>query len=255
MRATANAAQGALRAAGAIEGVIADLNNRLGRQRDSQVKIAVSIHAGRAAVGEIGSSEPPMLMAIGEAVDVANDLRKAAAERDKAFAISEKVYADAGLAPVPIRTASRSGRRRGDTSSYLSDAAPIPSPTLDAARRTRPRAPCCGGCGPGGRQPALELRRLVGVVPPGLGHAARVARLGVRLAEHVPVGDPVRRLVPARDPVVLRRAARDRARGRRYRGSGGRWPRPPCSISASTTGLAMPEKLGEPLPSADLLEK
>ena len=34
-----------------------------------------------------------MLMAIGEAVDVANDLRKAAAARDKAFAISEKVYA------------------------------------------------------------------------------------------------------------------------------------------------------------------
>ena len=96
----ANAAQGALRAAGAIEGVIADLNNRLGRQRDNRVKIAVSIHAGHAAIGEIGSSEPPMLMAIGEAVDVANDLRKAAAERDKAFAISEKVYAEAGLAPV-----------------------------------------------------------------------------------------------------------------------------------------------------------
>ena len=42
----ANAAQGALRAAGAIEGVIADLNNRLGQRRDSKVKIAVSIHAG-----------------------------------------------------------------------------------------------------------------------------------------------------------------------------------------------------------------
>ena len=51
----ANPAQGALRAAGAIEGVIADLNNRLGRQPDSRVKIAVSIHTGRAAIGEIGS--------------------------------------------------------------------------------------------------------------------------------------------------------------------------------------------------------
>ena len=76
-----------MRAAGAIEGVIADLNNRLGQRRDSKVRIAVSIHAGRAAIGEVGSSEPPMLMAIGEAVDVANDLRKAAAERDKALAI------------------------------------------------------------------------------------------------------------------------------------------------------------------------
>ena len=122
----ANAAQGALRAAGAIEGVIADLNNRLGRRRDSKVRIAVSIHAGRAAIGEIGSSEPPMLMAIGEAVDVANDLRKAAAERDKAFAISEKVYADAGLAPVH-QDSITIGPAPGITA-YLSDAAPISSP-------------------------------------------------------------------------------------------------------------------------------
>ena len=123
----ANAAQGALRAAGAIEGVIADLNNRLGRQHDNRVKIAVSIHAGHAAIGEIGSSEPPMLMAIGEAIDVANDLRKAAAERDKAFAISEKVYAEAGLARSP-RTRSRSAPEPA-TTVFLSDAAPIPSPT------------------------------------------------------------------------------------------------------------------------------
>jgi adenylate cyclase len=123
----ANAAQGALRAAGAIEGVIADLNNRLGQQRDSKVKIAVSIHAGRAAIGEIGSSEPPMLMAVGEAVDVANDLRKVVALRDKAFAISEKVYADAGLAPVH-QDSITIGPAAGITV-YLSDAAPIPSPT------------------------------------------------------------------------------------------------------------------------------
>ena len=49
-----NAAQGALRAAGAIEGVIADLNNRLGRQHGNRLKIAVSIHARPAAIGEIG---------------------------------------------------------------------------------------------------------------------------------------------------------------------------------------------------------
>src|ERR1043166_9209378 len=41
-----NAAQSALRAAGAIEGVIADLNNRLGRQPDNRMKITVSIHRG-----------------------------------------------------------------------------------------------------------------------------------------------------------------------------------------------------------------
>jgi adenylate cyclase len=123
----ANAAQGALRAAGAIEGVIADLNNRLEQQRDHNVKIAVSIHAGRAAVGEIGSSEPPVLMAVGEAVDVANDLRKAAADADKAFAISEKVYADAGLASVH-QDSVKIGPAPGITV-YLSDAAPIASPS------------------------------------------------------------------------------------------------------------------------------
>jgi adenylate cyclase len=123
----ANPAQGALRAAGAIEGVIADLNNRLGRQHDNRVKITVSIHAGHAAIGEIGASEPPMLMAIGEAIDVANDLRKAAAERGKTFAISEVVYAEAALNPATedkITVGSAPA-----TTVFLSDAAPIALPT------------------------------------------------------------------------------------------------------------------------------
>lgn len=122
------AAQGALQAAGAIEGVIADLNNRLGTHRDNKVKIAVTIHSGPAAVGEIGAADPPMLVAIGAAVDVANDLRKAAAARDKAFAISEKVYADAGLHPADedMVTVPGVGIK---TTAFLSDAAPLPSPT------------------------------------------------------------------------------------------------------------------------------
>jgi hypothetical protein len=40
------------------------------------------------------------MMAIGEAVDVANELRKAAAAHRKPFAISEAVYAAAGLEPA-----------------------------------------------------------------------------------------------------------------------------------------------------------
>src|SRR5258708_6982633 len=120
----AAAAQGAVRAAGAIEGVIADLNNRLGRQPDNRLKIAVSIHGGHAAIGEIGASEPPTLMAIGDAIDVANDLRKAAAERGKAFAISQAVYTEAALSPVAedkITVGSEPA-----TIVFLSDAAPIP---------------------------------------------------------------------------------------------------------------------------------
>ena len=143
----ANPAQGALRAAGAIEGVIADLNNRLGRNRNRWVKIAVSIHAGRAAVGEIGSSDPPVLMAVGEAIDGAQELRKAAAARDKAFAISEKVYADADL--VPVHQDSITIGPGAGISVYLSDASPVASPewTLNGelGRRTTLRRLWAGG--------------------------------------------------------------------------------------------------------------
>jgi adenylate cyclase len=123
----AHAAQGALRAAGAIEGVISDLNNRLGRRGDDRLKIAVSIHSGHAVIGEIGSSDPPMLVAVGAAMDGVNALRKLAAERGKTFAISEQVYADAGLTPAdPDSITADAG---AGISVRLSDAAPIPSPT------------------------------------------------------------------------------------------------------------------------------
>jgi adenylate cyclase len=121
-------AQRALHAVGAIEGVIADLNNRLGRHEGDHLKISVVVHSGHAAIGEIGSSEPPMVLAIGEAVDVANEMRKLAAERDRAFAISERVYQAAGLMPVHDDEAVLH-RPEGMTTVFLSDAAPIASPT------------------------------------------------------------------------------------------------------------------------------
>jgi adenylate cyclase len=120
-------AQRALQAVGAIEGVISDLNNRLGRHDDDRLKISVVVHAGHAAIGEIGSSEPPMVLAIGEATDVANAMRKLAAERDRAFAISERVYLDAGLMPVQDDQATLRGPN-GATTVFLSDVAPIASP-------------------------------------------------------------------------------------------------------------------------------
>jgi adenylate cyclase len=91
------AAQSALQAVAAIERVITDINNRLGRQWDCKMNVVITVHAGRAAVGEIGMSDPPTVIAIGEAVDVANELRKTAAAQGKPFAISEAVYAAADL--------------------------------------------------------------------------------------------------------------------------------------------------------------
>ena len=99
-REPARAARRALRAAAAIERVVSDLDSRLGREGNRKMNIAVSIHAGRAVVGEVGSTDPPTVMAIGEAVEVANELRKAAAARGSSFAISEPVTTAAGVDPA-----------------------------------------------------------------------------------------------------------------------------------------------------------
>jgi len=101
---SARAARLALQAAAAIERAISELDSRLGREGNRTLKIAVTIHAGRAVVGEIGSHDAPALMTVGEAVDAANELRKelnkAAAAHGRRFAISEPVTTAAGVDPA-----------------------------------------------------------------------------------------------------------------------------------------------------------
>jgi adenylate cyclase len=126
-----DAAQHAVQAAGAIAGVISDLNVRSGRQGDSRLQISIAIHAGPAAVGEIGSAETPIWLATGSAMDVANELRAAAARSGKAFAISEQVYQDAELVPsgegkIMLQPA---GSDQPAVAAYLLEDAPVPSPT------------------------------------------------------------------------------------------------------------------------------
>jgi adenylate cyclase len=125
-----HAAQRAVQAAGAIAGVISDLNARSGQHGDDHLKISTAIHVGPAAVGEIGSAEAPMWLATGTAMDVANELRAAAARSDKAFAVSEQVYRDAGLSPpgegkIILRPAGSDQ----PVAVYLLEHAPVPSPT------------------------------------------------------------------------------------------------------------------------------
>ena len=135
----ARAARQALQAAGAIEQVMAELNERLGRQWNCKVTLAVSIHLGRAVVGEIGAFDPPAVIAIGEAVDATNALRKAAAAHGAAFAISQAVYAAAGVDPPPgeeIMVASPT--KAATIATVLSASAPaLPAP---AAPGLAPRA-------------------------------------------------------------------------------------------------------------------
>ena len=137
-RGSAHAARQALQAAAAIERVISELNERLGRQWDCKVKIAVSIHAGRAVVGEVGSADPPAMMAIGEAVDVAQELRKAAAASGKPFAISERVYVAAGLdSASQDKVMLRSPHSAAPIAASLSASAPaLPSSSRGSERRT-----------------------------------------------------------------------------------------------------------------------
>jgi adenylate cyclase len=134
----ARAARQALQAASAIEKAISDLNGRLGQEGESQITIAVSLHAGRAVIGEIGASEPPTVLSIGEAVDVANELRKVAAKRGKGFAISRPVYAAAGLDDSFREDASMTTADvDAPVAVSLSDVAPIPAraPTRFRERR------------------------------------------------------------------------------------------------------------------------
>jgi adenylate cyclase len=122
-------AQRALQAAGAIESAVADLNKRLGWAKEDGIRITISIHAGRAAVGEIGSSDPPTMMAVGDAIEAANELRREAAERNRPFAISQAVYAAAGIEPMyQDRVSLPSPDTDAGLVAFLSDAAPIPSP-------------------------------------------------------------------------------------------------------------------------------
>jgi adenylate cyclase len=99
-REPARAARLALQAAGAIERAISDLDDRLGREGNRKLNVAVSIHGGRTVVSEVGSTDPPTLMAVGETMEVANELRKAAAAHGKSFAISEAVTTAAGVEPA-----------------------------------------------------------------------------------------------------------------------------------------------------------
>jgi adenylate cyclase len=138
---TTRAARQALQAGGAIDKVISELNERLGRQWDCKVRISVSIHAGRAVVGEIGSPEPVAVMAVGEATDVANALRKAASAHGKAFAISEQVYEAAGLdPPSQDKVVVHSNGSESSITAFLSVSAPALPPGMQPRMRKPPAA-------------------------------------------------------------------------------------------------------------------
>jgi adenylate cyclase len=96
------AAKLSLQAAGEIGRSMRDLNDRLAQAWPTGIEFAVTVHAGHALVREIGLATPPSVIAIGEAIETTNDLRRAVARsaaRGAPFTISEAVYTTAGLIP------------------------------------------------------------------------------------------------------------------------------------------------------------
>jgi class 3 adenylate cyclase len=122
------AAQNALRAAGAIESVMTDLNGRFERSSSDRVAFFVGIHADYAAVGEVGPSETVTTLAIGAAPDVAKQLLAAAAAHDVPFAISERVHSEAGLVPAFSARIEIAPTDAGSpiVVAFLAKAAPVP---------------------------------------------------------------------------------------------------------------------------------
>ena len=89
-----------LQAAGDIERAMKDINDRLSRAWPGRIDFAVTIHSGRATILETASTTSNVVIAIGEAVETANDLHDAAvksASAGKPFTVSETVYAMAGI--------------------------------------------------------------------------------------------------------------------------------------------------------------
>lgn len=96
------AAMLSLQAAGDIERTMRDVNERLGRAWSAGIDFAVTIHTGRAMIRETASVTSNVVIAIGEAVEITNDLHKAAVQSamtGKPFTVSEAVYTMAGIAP------------------------------------------------------------------------------------------------------------------------------------------------------------
>ena len=97
----------------------------------------VAVHAP--AVQRRDAADAVVADAVVKAVDAANELRKAAAARGAAFAISQTVYAAAGVEPPPAETIMvATPTAAAATPAVLSAAAPaLPAP---AALGGEPRA-------------------------------------------------------------------------------------------------------------------
>jgi adenylate cyclase len=102
----AHACRSALEVAARVERALEALGNRLGREFGGGARFTVVVHAGRAAVGDIGFQDAHRLIAVGAAIDMANRLRARAAELGVRFIVSSTVI-DGAAAKIASDDAQR----------------------------------------------------------------------------------------------------------------------------------------------------
>jgi hypothetical protein len=117
-----------------VQQALRELNARLGRQWLCRAKIAISVHAGRALIGELRGDVDAM-MAVGNALEVAMQLRAALAVNDKSFGVSLPAIT-AGNLKVPSHgfETIEFKTETGSITAYLSDLAmQVPQDSAGAA--------------------------------------------------------------------------------------------------------------------------
>jgi adenylate cyclase len=131
------ACRAALSASAEIERSLRDINDRLGEEWGCRAEISVSVHTGRVALSKLGQTAE-LIIAAGDAVEVAAEIRKNAKAHGKAYAISDRVFATAKV-PRPVQTAIdvACGEDNAREPIYFMDAVELPA--QDASLRIRAR--------------------------------------------------------------------------------------------------------------------
>lgn len=126
----------ALTAARLMAERLVELNRALAHDIEAPLRIGIGLHCGPAIVGEIGYAKAIALTAVGDAVNIASRLERAAKEQGCELVLSEDLAARAGtdLSAFPRRDIALRGRRETIAVRVLERALDLPpAPARPAA--------------------------------------------------------------------------------------------------------------------------
>jgi adenylate cyclase len=134
------ACRAALVATADIERSLRALNDRLGQEWGCRAEIAVSIHTGRVALSKIGQTTD-LIIAAGDAVDVAAQIRKTAVAGGNHYAVSGSVFAAAKIEPPSQDIVTVAcGRDDENVSVYFMDTVQLPPHSVPLQNRIQQAA-------------------------------------------------------------------------------------------------------------------